>query len=80
MLTMLSGFADLERTTTIERSVSGLVNTVKKGNWTGGVFIPYGYRRDGKKLVIAEYEANVVKEIFEICVNRNYGSGKIADF
>jgi len=80
MLTMLSGFADLERTTTIERSVSGLVNTVKKGNWTGGVFIPYGYRREGKKLVIAEYEANVVKEIFEICVNRNYGSGKIADF
>jgi DNA invertase Pin-like site-specific DNA recombinase len=80
MLTMLSGFADLERTTTVERSVSGLVNTVKQGNWTGGTFLPYGYRREDKKLVIDEYEANVVKEIFETCLNRKYGSGKIADF
>jgi DNA invertase Pin-like site-specific DNA recombinase len=80
MLTMLSGFAELERTTTLERSISGLVNTVKEGNWTGGVFIPYGYRREGKKLVADKYEANIVKEIFEICVNRKYGSGKIADF
>ena len=80
ILTMLSGFADLERTTTVERSISGLINTVKQGNWTGGVFIPYGYRREDKKLVIDEYEANIVKEIFETCLNRKYGSGKIADF
>ena len=47
----------------------------KKGNYTGGT-IPYGYRavgdrKNGKKLVIQEDEAEVVRQIFQ-----DYVAGK----
>ena len=48
LLTILSSIAELERTTTIERSLSGLTNSIKRGNWTGGKYLPYGYKRIDK--------------------------------
>ncbi len=74
LLTILSSIAALERTTTIERSLSGLANSVKQGNWTGGKYLPYGYKRIDKKLVIDEDEASIVKKIFSL---HNSGNGTL---
>jgi site-specific DNA recombinase len=77
MLTILSGIAELERTTIIERSLSGLASSVKQGNWTGGKYLPYGYIRVDKKLVIDEEEALIVKKIFSLH-NSGNGTSRIA--
>jgi len=77
MLTILSSIAELERTTTIERSISGLANSVKQGNWTGGKYLPYGYIRIDKKLVIDDDEASIVKKIFSLH-NSGNGTSRIA--
>lgn len=66
MLTILSGIAELERNTILDRSASGLNTSVKRGNWTGGKYLPYGYKRIDKKLVIEEDEAKVVRRIFKL--------------
>ncbi len=66
LLAILSSVSTLERETIVSRSVSGLRNTVVKGNWVGGVFLPYGYKREDKKLVIDEEESEIVKTIFNL--------------
>jgi site-specific DNA recombinase len=65
-ISILSGVASHERETTIQRSISGLRSNVSAGNWTGGVFLPYGYKKIDKKLVINEEEAEVVKLIYQL--------------
>ncbi len=66
LLAILSSVATLERETIVSRSVSGLRNTVVKGNWVGGVFLPYGYKREEKRLVIDDEESDIVKRIFSL--------------
>lgn len=76
---ILSGVAEHERQTTIYRSISGLKHSTGVLNrWVGGGFLPYGYRREEKKLVIEEEEAEVVKLIYEMYLEGN-GSQKIAN-
>jgi DNA invertase Pin-like site-specific DNA recombinase len=77
MLTILSGIAEHERNTILERSISGLNTSVRRGNWTGGKYLPYGYRRVEKKLEIDEEEAKVVKRIFKLHKSGN-GTTRIA--
>jgi DNA invertase Pin-like site-specific DNA recombinase len=77
-LTLLSGISTLERETIISRSVSGLNKAVNNGNWLGGKFLPYGYRREEKKLVIDEEEREVVRLIFNLYLTGN-GTKKIAN-
>jgi site-specific DNA recombinase len=77
MLTILSGIAELERNTILERTASGLNTSVKQGNWTGGKYLPYGYKRVNKKLEIEEEEAKVVKRIFKLHRSGN-GTARIA--
>lgn len=65
VLTMMSGIASVERETTLARSRRGLRNNSKiLGHWTGGVLLPYGYRKEGKVLVVDEEESEIVKKIF----------------
>ena len=52
------------------RSKSGLYKYVSEGNWAGGI-LPYGYRKDGHKLVIYPEEAEVVKRIFTSAEQKN---------
>lgn len=92
VLTMMAGIASVERETTLARSRRGLRNNSKLlGHWTGGVLLPYGYRKDGKVLVIDEEEAQIVNKIFYWYVDgmeiekdgqkkiRPVGTGLIAD-
>lgn len=54
---------------------------IEKGEFQGGI-APYGYKKDDKiknHLIIDEYAANIVKEIFDMYVNKGMSLSKIAD-
>lgn len=78
LLTILSGVAEMERNVITQRSVSGLIKKVSDGNWTGGKFIPYGYKRVNKRLEIDENESLVIKDIFRLYLS-GYGTKRIAN-
>ncbi|MDD4623758.1 MAG: recombinase family protein [Bacilli bacterium] len=61
MLTVLSQL-EIERTS--ERTKVGLTGAIKKGNIPGKT--PLGYKREGRKLVIDETTAPIVRKIFEL--------------
>ena len=69
----------MERTLTKQRSISGLIKKVSDGNWTGGKFLPYGYKRVDKKLVIEDTESVVIKEIFKKYLD-GFGTKRIANY
>lgn len=71
LMAILSSVSTLERETIVSRSVSGLRNTVMKGNYVGGAFLPFGYKREEKKLVVDEDEVEVVKKIFKMYLEGN---------
>lgn len=64
MIGILAVFAQLEREQIKERMTMGLEARVKGGNWKGGVK-PKGYDYINGKLVINEYEAMQIRELFE---------------
>lgn len=71
MIGILSVFAQLEREQISERMMMGRIASAKEGNWRGGSGVPLGYRYIPKtpteegRLVVDEYEARIVREIFE---------------
>src|SRR3989339_549398 len=57
-------FAQFERELTSERTRDKMFERAKKGLWNGGV-VPYGYRREDKKIIPNEKESDTVKLIYE---------------
>lgn len=54
---------------------------IEKGEFQGGI-APYGYKKDDKiknHLIIDEYAAGIVKDIFDMYVNKGMSTIKIAD-
>ena len=54
---------------------------IEKGEFQGGI-APYGYKKDERiknHLIIDEYAANIVRQIFDMYVNRGMSTTKIAD-
>jgi site-specific DNA recombinase len=90
MLTMLSGFADFERDSILERSAEGTNRRARAGAWLGGV-APYGYFLQGEKndarLVVSEQrmpgcglsEADVIRLLYRRTVEDNWPCQRIAD-
>lgn len=66
MVGILSVFAQLERETIKERSIMGKKERAKAGLFHGGPYLPIGYDRSEGKLVINEYEALQIRDIFEM--------------
>ena len=66
MLGILSVFAQLEREQIKERLEIGKIGRAKKGKWCGSPNIPIGYDLDGDDLVVNEYEAMQVQEMFRL--------------
>lgn len=66
MVGILAVFAQLEREQIKERMSMGLEARIKEGKWRGGSTVPFGYDYDQALgyLVVNEYEAMIVKEIF----------------
>ena len=63
-LNMLLSFAQFEREVTGERIRDKIAASKKKGLWMGGC-APLGYKKENKKLVIEENDAQKVKLIFD---------------
>ncbi len=60
-------FAQFERELASERTKDKMLERAKKGLWNGG-FVPYGYKRENKKLVINPKEAEIIRFIYETYV------------
>lgn len=75
---ILLEFANTEAEYLKIRIKSGLLDKIKSGGAGSGVMHPYGYTSIEKKLVILEEEAEVIKKIFQLCIDGN-GTKKIAN-
>lgn len=75
LITVISAFAELERNMIVDRTLVGVEAAAKSGNFGGRP--PLGYMKElvngekGKKWVINEEEAEIVKEIFDLCLKGN---------
>jgi site-specific DNA recombinase len=79
LIHIMGSIAENERILIKSRSARGVIEARKKGHWIGKI-TPYGYRKDGKKLVIDEEEAEVVKTIFDLYLHKKMGTQSIANF
>lgn len=68
MIGILSIFAQLERDQIKERMAMGNVGRAKDGYWRGGSGVPIGYDYSDGKLVINDYEAMQIQEIFDLFI------------
>lgn len=69
MLGILAVFAQLEREQIKERMAMGKEGRAKQGKWHGGGHIPIGYDYADGELVVNQFEALQIKEIFERYIN-----------
>jgi len=76
ILGILAVFAQFERETIIERTKLGKERRAREGYWNGGT-APLGYDFIEGKLIINEYEAILVREIFNLY--KIYGQNKTAE-
>lgn len=79
VLTILSGVSEMERNLIKQRSISGLIKNVNDGNWTGGKFLPYGYKRVNKRLEIELEESKIINKIFDLYLS-GFGTKRIANY
>lgn len=66
ILQMTMEFANIESQQMKERAHSGRLNKARKGEYMGGIMVPYGYSRVEKKLVIEENEAIHIRTMFQL--------------
>jgi site-specific DNA recombinase len=64
-LNVLLSFAQFEREVTGERTRDKIAASKKKGMWMGG-FVPLGYGKEDRSLVIVESEAEVIRTLFRL--------------
>ena len=79
MIGILSVFAQLERETIKERSMLGREKRAESGLWRGGHNVPTGYKYipEDNELIVDEYEAIQIREIFAL-YNEGKGYNNIA--
>lgn len=77
MFHQFGSFAQYERELISQRVSSGRDKRLKLGLWPGGN-PPYGYRLKDNKLQVVEKEAKVIRLMFELYLNKNYGVMNIA--
>lgn len=66
MVGILSVFAQLERDQITERFMMGRIGRARSGNYHGGPTAPTGYDYIDGKLIVNDYEAFQVKEVFRL--------------
>jgi DNA invertase Pin-like site-specific DNA recombinase len=66
VLSIFIELSDAEARTFKERSIDGIRAGVMDGHAGGGRFLPYGYSKQGKMLVVDPSEARVVRMIFNL--------------
>ena len=72
MVGILAVFAELERSRIKERMIDGKEGRAKEGKYKGGGNVPIGFRYDKEteELIINEYEAEQVKEVYQLFLRR----------
>jgi site-specific DNA recombinase len=68
-LNMLMSFAEFEREMIGERTRDKIAAQRRRGKWTGGT-VPLGYTVVDKKLVVNDFEAVLVREIFSLYIQQ----------
>ena len=68
-LNMLLSFAQFEREVTAERIRDKIAASKRKGLWMGAT-VPLGYAADGRSLKIAEPDAEVIRTIYDLYLER----------
>ena len=72
MIGILSVFAELERSTITERMMLGRTERAKEGYYHGGGnYDPLGYTYVDDELIVNEWEAEMVREIFDLYIQGN---------
>lgn len=79
IFTILAEFANAEALQTKQRQKSGIRSKAEKGGFIGGAYINYGYKNVEKNIVVDDFEADIVKKIFDLC-NSGSGTKKIAKY
>ena len=78
MLQMLAVFAEFEHATIVDRVTAGIERRAKEGRWATGK-LPFGYRRNEEKDVVADdREAPVVRRVFQLYTRDRLGTTSIA--
>ena len=77
-LTIMSSLAQDESRKISERVKFGFKQSIKKGNVLGNNRI-WGYKKEDKKLVIVEEEAEIVRKIFELYSTEQFGIRRIGE-
>lgn len=72
VVTVLAAVAEIDRENIIAQTKAGREQKASEGKWNGG-HSPYGYDLIDGKLIINEEEAKLIKEIFNLYVNHEYG-------
>ena len=75
---LLEGMAEYYSAELSQKVKRGMNESRKKGNFTGGT-LPYGYKKDGKKVVIDEDQAKIVLYIYEQYAKNIYVKDIIVD-
>lgn len=77
-LEIMSAVASNEKNTILSRMKSGQISKVAQGGAGGGIFKPYGFKNEDKRLAIDKEEKEIVKQIYEWYLN-GYGTKQIAN-
>ncbi|MCD7818819.1 MAG: recombinase family protein [Lachnospiraceae bacterium] len=77
MIGILSVFAQLEREQIRERMQMGMDARAKTGKYHGGGYDVIGYDYINGELIVNEYEAAQVREVFDLYVNKQWAIHKI---
>lgn len=76
LVTMHSWVAEMERDGIVDNVKHGMKKKAEKGLWNGKA--PYGYKMIDKHLVIIPEEAEIIKTVFDLYVNKAMGYKAIA--
>ena len=76
MIGILSVFAQLERENIKERTKMGRIERAKLGLWSGAPNPPIGYDLIDSTLIVNEYEAMQIRELFDLYI-KGYGKERI---
>lgn len=77
LISVLSAVSEIERENILEQTMNGRKEKARQGGWNGGP-APYGYRIENGKLIVNNDEAEIVKSIFHMYINEEYGCSAIA--
>lgn len=77
LIAVYAAVAEAERENIHSQTMAGRWQKAKEGGWNGG-FAPYGYKLVNGELEIAEDEADLVREIFDMFTNGDIGINSVA--